>query len=201
LNKVRNGELTPMFFGSAMTNFGVQSFLEKFLELSPSPQPRLLKNGDILSPDDPDFTAFIFKIQANMNPAHRDRISFMRICSGIFTKGLTVYHLQSGKPVKLAQPQQFLAQERSIVEEAYPGDIIGVFDPGIFQIGDTLCNEKNKFNLKTFPIFPPEIFARIQPKDSMKRKQFEKGITQLAQEGAIQVFQQKTLVWKAMWLV
>jgi len=193
LAKVKRGELTPMFFGSAMTNFGVQSFLEKFLELSPEPQPRLLKNGDVLTPEDPDFTAFIFKIQANMNPAHRDRISFMRICSGVFSKGMMVYHLQSNKLVKLSQPQQFLAQERSIVEEAYPGDIIGVFDPGIFQIGDTLCNEKHKIQFEDFPIFPPEIFARIQPKDSMKRKQFEKGITQLAQEGAIQVFQQRNI--------
>lgn len=193
LEKVNRGELTPMFFGSAMTNFGVRSFLEKFLTLSPEPQPRLLKSGELLLPENENFSAFIFKIQANMNPAHRDRISFMRICSGTFTKGMTVYHLQGGKPVKLAQPQQFLAQERSIVEEAYPGDIIGVFDPGIFSIGDTICSEKNKLQFEDFPVFPPEIFARVQPKDSMKRKQFEKGITQLAQEGAIQVFQQKNI--------
>ena len=128
-----------------------------------------------------------------MNPAHRDRIAFMRICSGVFKKGMTVYHMQGGKPVKLAQPQQFLAQERTIVEEAYPGDIIGIFDPGIFGIGDSLSDEKLKIQFEDFPVFPPEIFARVQPKDSLKRKQFEKGIVQLAQEGAIQVFRQKDL--------
>lgn len=191
--KVNSGELTPMFFGSAMTNFGVRSFLEKFLELSPMPQPRILQNGDLLSPDNELFSAFVFKIQANMNPAHRDRIAFMRICSGVFKKGMTVYHMQGGKPVKLAQPQQFLAQERTIVEEAYPGDIIGIFDQGIFGIGDSLSDEKLKIQFEDFPVFPPEIFARVQPKDSLKRKQFEKGIVQLAQEGAIQVFRQKDL--------
>lgn len=189
LQKVLAGELTPMFFGSAMTNFGVQSFLDKFLEFSPAPQPRILKDG-ILEPENPEFAGFIFKIQANMNPAHRDRIAFMRICSGKFEKGESLYHLQSDKMIKLAQPQQFLAQERTIVEDAYPGDIIGVFDPGIFSIGDTICSEKNKVQFEDFPVFPPEQFARVQPKDTMKRKQFVKGMTQLAQEGAIQVFRQ-----------
>lgn len=193
LAKVNAGELTPMFFGSAMTNFGVQAFLEKFLELSPLPQPRMLQDGGIILPDNENFSAFIFKIQANMNPAHRDRIAFMRICSGVFTKGMTVYHKQSGKLVKLAQPQQFLAQERRIVEEAYPGDIIGVFDTGIFGIGDSLSSGGLKLQFEDFPVFSPEIFARIQPKDSLKRKQFEKGIMQLSQEGAIQVFRQKGL--------
>ncbi|MEG0797560.1 MAG: peptide chain release factor 3 [Acidaminococcaceae bacterium] len=188
--KVNNGQLTPMFFGSAMTNFGVRGFLEKFLELSPMPQPRLLQNGDQLNPSNEAFSAFIFKIQANMNPAHRDRISFMRICSGVFDKGMSVYHLQAKKMIKLTQPQQFLAQERTIVEKAYPGDIIGVFDPGIFSIGDTITDPQLKIQFEDFPVFPPEIFARVQPKDSMKRKQFVKGITQLAQEGAIQVFVQ-----------
>lgn len=193
LQKVLDGELTPMFFGSAMTNFGVRPFLEKFLELSPAPQPRKLKDGGVVMPDDENFSAFIFKIQANMNPAHRDRISFMRICSGKFEKGMTVWHLQGNHPVKLSQPQQFMAQERTTVETAYPGDIIGVFDPGIFTIGDTLTSEKNKIQFEDFPIFPPEIFAKVQPKDSLKRKQFEKGIVQLAQEGAIQVFRQKNI--------
>lgn len=128
-----------------------------------------------------------------MNPAHRDRISFMRICSGVFDKGMSVYHVQGKKTVKLSQPQHFLAQERTIVEKAYPGDIIGVFDPGIFGIGDTICSENMKIQFEDFPVFPPEIFARVQPKDLMKRKQFEKGINQLAQEGAIQVFKQKDI--------
>ena len=191
LEKVKEGELTPMFFGSAMTNFGVQAFLEKFLELSPKPQPRILQDGTMIMPDNENFSAFVFKIQANMNPAHRDRISFMRICSGVFDKGMSVYHKQSGKLVKLAQPQQFLAQERTIVEKAYPGDIIGVFDPGIFGIGDSLSDNSLKLQFEDFPVFPPEIFARVQPKDSLKRKQFEKGIIQLSQEGAIQVFKQE----------
>lgn len=191
--KVNNGKLTPMFFGSAMTNFGVRAFLEKFLELSPQPQPRLLQDGGLLEPSNPEFSAFIFKIQANMNPAHRDRIAFMRICSGMFDRGMSVFHQQSNKLVKLSQPQQFLAQERTIVEKAYPGDIIGVFDPGVFGIGDTICSDKLKIQFEDVPVFPPEIFARVQPKDSMKRKQFVKGITQLAQEGAIQVFEQRDI--------
>ncbi|MBQ0067999.1 MAG: peptide chain release factor 3 [Phascolarctobacterium sp.] len=191
MDKVTAGELTPMFFGSAMTNFGVQGFLEKFLELSPMPQARQLQDGTMLNADNEAFSAFVFKIQANMNPAHRDRISFMRICSGTFDKGMTVYHAQSDKPVKLAQPQQFLAQERTIVEKAYPGDIIGVFDPGVFGIGDSLSDNSLKVKFEDFPVFPPEIFARIQPKDSLKRKQFEKGVLQLSQEGAIQVFKQQ----------
>ena len=159
MEKVNAGELTPMFFGSAMTNFGVQSFLEKFLELSPKPQPRMLQDGTMIEPSNENFSAFVFKIQANMNPAHRDRISFMRICSGVFEKGMSVYHKQSGKMVKLAQPQQFLAQERTIVEKAYPGDIIGVFDPGIFGIGDSLSDVSQKLQFEDFPVFPPEIFA------------------------------------------
>ena len=191
LPQVLAGNLTPMFFGSAMTNFGVQEFLERFLKLSPAPQPRQLQNGELIQPDNPAFSAFVFKIQANMNPAHRDRISFMRICSGVFEKGMQVYHYESGKPIKLAQPQQFLAQERTIVETAYPGDIIGVFDTGTLGIGDSLSDQSLKVKFEDFPVFPPEIFARVQPKDSLKRKQFEKGILQLSQEGAIQVFQQK----------
>ena len=191
LNKVNSGELTPMFFGSAMTNFGVQSFLEKYLELSPKPQPRQLNNGELLEPTEEKFSAFIFKVQANMNPAYRDRIAFMRICSGKFSKGMEVYHAEQNKIIKLTQPQQFLAQERAIITEAYPGDVIGVFDPGIFGIGDTISDPTLKLKFENFPVFPPEIFARVAPKDSLKRKQFVKGITQLSQEGAIQVYEQK----------
>ncbi|WP_371370692.1 peptide chain release factor 3 [Sporomusa aerivorans] len=189
LEKVARGELTPMFFGSAMTNFGVRLFLEDFLELAPPPMPRASSEG-LITPEADMFSAFVFKIQANMNPAHRDRLAFMRICSGKFERGMTVYHAQSGKPIKLAQPQQFLAQERTIIEEAYPGDIVGLFDPGIFGIGDTLCQEGSVFTFQDFPVFPPEQFARVQAKDTMKRKQFVKGMTQLTQEGAVQVFRQ-----------
>ena len=189
LDKVARGELTPMFFGSAMTNFGVQNFLEEYLKLAPEPVGRNSSAG-LIAPDDEKFSAFVFKIQANMNPAHRDRLAFIRICSGKFERGMNVYHNRSGKPIKLAQPQQFLAQDRQIVDEAYPGDIVGLFDPGIFGIGDTLCDPSHKFSYEDFPVFPPEKFARVQAKDTMKRKQFVKGVEQLTQEGAIQLFQQ-----------
>jgi peptide chain release factor 3 len=189
LKRVRAGELTPMFFGSAITNFGVEPFLKDFLRMTTVPTARTSDEGEIY-PEDEKFSAFIFKIQANMNPAHRDRIAFMRICSGKFEKGMEVFHVQEGKMVKLAQPQQFLAQERAIIEEAYPGDIIGVFDPGIFNIGDTLCEGQPYFKFEGIPVFPPEHFARVHTIDSMKRKQFIKGISQLAEEGAIQVFKQ-----------
>lgn len=189
LERVRRGELTPMFFGSAMTNFGVKPFLEKFLELAPSPAPRQALE-ETVEPNNEDFSAFVFKIQANMNPNHHDRIVFMRICSGKFEKGMNVLHRQSGKTIRLSQPQQFMATERTIIDEAYPGDIIGVFDAGTMGVGDTLCATSHKVTFGDFPVFPPEFFARISPKDSMKRKQFIKGMTQLAQEGAVQIFEQ-----------
>jgi len=187
-NAVLTGELTPIFFGSAMTNFGVQVFLEEFLNLTTPPTSRTSDIGEI-EPESDNFSGFIFKIQANMNPTHRDRIAFLRICSGKFEKGMNVNHVQQGKQIKLAQPQQFLAQDREIIDEAYAGDIIGVFDPGIFNIGDTLCTG-NMFKFQGIPIFAPEHFARVYTKNSMKRKQFIKGIDQLSEEGAIQVFMQ-----------
>ncbi len=187
--KIDAGELTPLFFGSAMTNFGVQNFLEEFLRLAPPPAAHNSSKG-IIEPNTENFSAFVFKIQANMNPAHRDRLAFIRICSGKFTRGMSVRHERSGKTVKLAEPQQFLAQNRQIVEEAYPGDIVGLFDPGIFGIGDTLTSENDKFTFADFPVFPPEKFARIRAKDTMKHKQFIKGVTELTQEGAIQLFTQ-----------
>ncbi|KUO76193.1 MAG: peptide chain release factor 3 [Clostridia bacterium BRH_c25] len=187
--KVLKGELTPVFFGSAMTNFGVQVFLEEFLDLTTPPLSRNADIGEIDAESD-RFSGFIFKIQANMNPTHRDRIAFLRICSGKFTKGMEVSHVQAGKMIKLSQPQQFLAQDREIVEEAYAGDIIGVFDPGIFKIGDTLC-QGSPFRFEGIPVFAPEHFARVYIKNSMKRKQFMKGIEQISEEGAIQIFQQQ----------
>ena len=189
LEKVKTGELTGVFFGSALTNFGVEPFLEHFLEMTTAPLARNSSAGEI-DPFEDNFSAFVFKIQANMNKAHRDRIAFMRICSGKFTKGEDVFHMQGGKKLKLAQPQQFMAQDREIVEEAYAGDIIGVFDPGIFSIGDTLCAPSKKFKFEGIPTFAPEHFARVRPVDTMKRKQFVKGVTQIAQEGAIQVFRE-----------
>lgn len=190
IDKVLNGKLTPMFFGSAMNNFGVQPFLEKFLEITAPPTPRESDSG-IIDPESSDFSGFIFKIQANMNPAHRDRIAFMRICSGKFEKGMTVKLARTGKDLKLAQPQQFMAQERESVEEAYAGDIIGLFDPGVFALGDTVYTGR-KIAFAGIPVFAPEHFARIKPVDTMKRKQFLKGITQLAQEGAIQIFKDRS---------
>lgn len=188
LNDVLKGQLTPIFFGSAMTNFGVEPFLKEFLKLSPCPGIQEFDER-VIEPDADEFSGFVFKIQANINPNHRDRIAFIRICSGTFKRGMEVIHSGSGKPVRLSQPQQFMAQERDIVEEAFPGDIIGLFDPGIFRIGDTLSSKGN-LTFSGIPSFPAEHFARVAAKDTMKRKQFLKGITQLAQEGAIQVFKE-----------
>ncbi len=189
MDNVRKGALTPVFFGSALTNFGVKNFLESFLDMSEPPLKRESDKG-IIDPYTEPFSAFVFKIQANMNKAHRDRIAFMRIVSGEFDAGMEAYHVQSGKNIKLAQPTQIMAQERKIVEKAYAGDIIGIFDPGVFAIGDTLCTSKEKFKYAGIPTFAPEHFARVRQMDTMKRKQFVKGITQIAREGAVQVFQE-----------
>ena len=189
LEAVRDGKLTPVFFGSALTNFGVEPFLEQFLKLTTSPLSRETVSEKV-DPMSEDFSAFVFKIQANMNKAHRDRIAFMRICSGKFEKNMEVFHVQGNKKMRLSQPQQIMAQEREIVEEAYAGDIIGVFDPGIFSIGDTICSANHKVQFKGIPTFAPEHFMRVRQKDTMKRKQFIKGTSQIAQEGAIQIFQE-----------
>ena len=187
LKAVQEGRLSPVFFGSALTNFGVEPFLERFLELTPPPLPRYA-GGQEINPYDDSFSAFVFKIQANMNKAHRDRITFLRICSGKFERDMEVLHVQGNKKMRLSQPQQIMAQEREIINEAYAGDIIGVFDPGIFSIGDTVCSPDKRFEFEGIPTFAPEHFARVRHKDTMKRKQFVKGTTQIAQEGAIQIF-------------
>ena len=185
--EVRKGNLSPVFFGSALTNFGVEPFLEAFLKLTPPPLSRAADCG-IVDAFSPDFSAFVFKIQANMNKAHRDRLAFMRICSGKFQRDTEYFHMQGGRKMRLSQPQQLMAAEREIVEEAYAGDVIGVFDPGIFSIGDTITVPGNKFLYSGIPTFAPEHFCRVSAKDSMKRKQFVKGTEQIAQEGAIQIF-------------
>ena len=187
LEAVQKGTLSPVFFGSALTNFGVEPFLEGFLRMTTLPLPRVSDSGevDVFSPD---FSAFVFKIQANMNKAHRDRLAFMRICSGRFERDAEYYHVQSGKKMRLSQPQQMMAAEREIIDEAYAGDIIGVFDPGLFSIGDTITVPGKKFRFSGIPTFEPEHFMRVSPKDTMKRKQFIKGTEQIAQEGAIQIF-------------
>ena len=187
--QVSRGNMTPVFFGSALTNFGVETFLEHFLKMTTSPLPRMSDQGEI-DPMSDDFSAFVFKIQANMNKAHRDRIAFMRICSGKFDASQEVYHVQGDKKMRLLQPQQMMAESRHVVEEAFAGDIIGVFDPGIFSIGDTICAPGKKFAFEGIPTFAPEHFARVRQIDTMKRKQFVKGINQIAQEGAIQIFQE-----------
>jgi peptide chain release factor 3 len=189
IDEVRKGKLTPVFFGSALTNFGVEIFLQNFLKMATTPLPRV-SNGESIDPVENDFSAFVFKIQANMNKAHRDRIAFMRICSGKFDAGEEVKHVQGGKVMRLSQPQQIMADERKILSEAYAGDIIGVFDPGIFSIGDTVCAPKNNICYEGIPTFAPEHFARVRQIDTMKRKQFIKGVNQIAQEGAIQIFQE-----------
>ena len=190
LDMVRAGELTPVFFGSALTNFGVEVFLQHFLKMAMNPSGRKTASGDVVDPTTNDFSAFVFKIQANMNKAHRDRIAFMRICSGKYDATMNVKHVQSGREMRLSQPQQIMADERKILTEAYAGDIIGVFDPGIFSIGDTICAPKENVRYEGIPTFAPEHFARVRQMDTMKRKQFVKGITQIAQEGAIQIFQE-----------
>ena len=187
---VGKGELSPVFFGSALTNFGVETFLQHFLNMTTSPLPRKSDRGEIDPMQEKEFSAFVFKIQANMNKAHRDRIAFMRICSGEFEAGMEVFHVQGGKKVRLSQPQQMMASERKMIEKAYGGDIIGIFDPGIFSIGDTLTSSADKFAYEGIPTFAPEHFARVRQVDTMKRKQFVKGINQIAQEGAIQIFQE-----------
>ena len=187
MDEVRAGRLSPVFFGSALTNFGVEPFLEEFLRMTPPPLSREADCG-VIDAFDPGFSAFVFKIQANMNKAHRDRLAFMRICSGKFERDQEYFHVQGNKKMRLSQPQQLMAQEREIVEEAYAGDIIGVFDPGIFSIGDTVCMPGQKFRFAGIPTFAPEHFSRVSPKDTMKRKQFIKGTEQIAQEGAIQIF-------------
>ncbi|MCQ2498227.1 MAG: peptide chain release factor 3 [Lachnospiraceae bacterium] len=189
ITEVQNGKLTPVFFGSALTNFGVEFFLQHFLEMTTTPLPRKADTG-VISPTENDFSAFVFKIQANMNKAHRDRIAFMRICSGRYDAQMEVRHVQGNKVMRLSQPQQIMADERKILDEAYAGDIIGVFDPGVFSIGDTICIPKDKFTYEGIPTFAPEHFARVRQIDTMKRKQFVKGIEQIAQEGAIQIFRE-----------
>ncbi len=184
--KFSQGKLTPVYFGSAINKFGVQTFLDEFLQLAPAPRAHMSSIGPIDNVKTA-FSGFIFKIQANMNPAHRDRIAFLRVCSGKFERGMSVNHVRSGKRIRLAQPLQFLAQDRDIIEEAYPGDIIGLHDTGNFRIGDTLCAEGN-FVFEPLPQFPPEHFARVTNLNALKSKQFQKGVTQLVEEGTIQAF-------------
>lgn len=186
--RVAKGELTPVFFGSALTNFGVQTFLETFLQFAPGPQARLTSEEAEIEPKQEEFTGFIFKIQANMNPAHRDRIAFVRIVSGAFNRGMTVKVPRINRSFKLTQTTQFLADDRETVNEAVAGDIIGLHDTGNYQIGDTIIGGKSNFEFAALPQFTPELFVRVTAKNVMKSKHFHKGILQLVQEGAIQYY-------------
>ena len=191
LDDVTVGKLSPVFFGSALTNFGVEPFLKEFLRLAPSPRAYIDQETEQpVEPTSPDFSGFVFKIQANMDKNHRDRIAFVRICTGKFERGMEAFHVQGGKKLKLATGTSMMADDRAIVDEAYAGDIVGLFDPGIFSIGDTVCAGKTHVRYPAIPTFAPEIFARITQVNTLKRKQFVKGMEELAQEGAIQIFRE-----------
>lgn len=181
------GKQTPVFFGSAINNFGVQEMLDSFVELAPHPKPRATTSREV-SPFESGFSAVAFKIQANMDPAHRDRIAFMRICSGKFKRGMKVRHHRIGKDVQIANATIFMAQDRTGVEEAYPGDIIGVHNHGTIKIGDTFTSSKEELKFTGIPNFAPEHFRRVILKDPLKSKQLDKGLHQLAEEGAVQLF-------------
>lgn len=184
------GEVTPVFFASALTNFGIESFLDAFVDLAPCPGARPADGDDgtelTVDPIESPFSAYVFKLQANMNPKHRDSTAFLRICSGRFERDMVVKHHRLDREVRLSRPHSLVAQARSTVDDAYPGDIIGIVNPGLFAIGDTI-SQTGGFNFKPLPQFQPEIFARIRPADVGKRKAFDKGLWQMAQEGTVQI--------------
>ncbi len=182
---VGRGLLTPVFFGSALSNFGVEPFLRSFLTIAPSPVGR--PSGDEMIEPGEEFSGFVFKIQANMDPQHRDRIAFMRVVSGKFEKDMEVVHTRTGKKLRLTRPQRLFAQDRETVEEAYPGDIVGLTNPGAFRLGDTLSID-GKIKFHEVPHFVPEAFAVLQNHDVSRLKQFEKGVQQLAEEGLVDIF-------------
>jgi peptide chain release factor 3 len=186
LERFLAGQLSPVFFGSAMTNFGIEPFLDRFVELAPPPQPRQSSEG-MIEPESPTFSGFVFKIQANMDANHRDRVAFVRVSSGRFSRGMEVNHVRTGRPLTMSRTMQFLAQERIPIDEAYAGDILGVWDGGSLRIGDTLA-ERRSFEFEGVPRFSPEHFVQVTLKDPMKRKQLKKGLQQLSEEGAVQLF-------------
>ncbi|HBP45990.1 MAG TPA: peptide chain release factor 3, partial [Flavobacteriales bacterium] len=180
------GQLAPVFFGSAVNNFGIQEMLDTFIDIAPDPQPRSTDVREI-KPTESQFTGFIFKIHANIDPRHRDRIAFMRICSGKFQRNTFYQHTRLSKKMKFANPATFLAQDKNLVEEAWAGDVVGLYDTGTFKIGDTLT-EGEKMVFRGIPSFSPEIFKELVNKDPMKSKQLAKGIQQLTEEGVAQLF-------------
>lgn len=180
------GQLTPVFFGSALTNFGVEPFLNGFLDLAPPPGPRMSSEGPV-QPTEEKFSGFVFKIQANMDPQHRDRMAFLRIVSGRFEKDMMVYHARLDRKIRMTRPHRLFGRDRETIEEAYPGDVVGLVNPGLFAIGDTLCAGTSRF-FDAIPQFPPECFGVLRSQDLTKQKQFQKGLQQLEEEGVMQVF-------------
>jgi bacterial peptide chain release factor 3 (bRF-3) len=187
-NAYLQGKLAPVFFGSAVNNFGIKDLLDTFIEIAPSPKPRMTDVREVVAEED-KFTGFIFKIHANIDPRHRDRIAFLRICSGRFERNTFYLHVRSDKKMRFSNPYTFLAREKNVVEDAYPGDVVGLFDTGNFKIGDTLT-EGEKLMYQGIPSFSPEIFKELVNNDPMKSKQLEKGINQLTDEGVAQLFTQ-----------
>ncbi|MGH7738890.1 MAG: peptide chain release factor 3, partial [bacterium] len=185
-----SGRVTPVFFASALTNFGVEPFFDAFVEMAPPPSERVADADDgeeiLVDPVTDSFSAYVFKLQANMNPKHRDSTAFLRICSGRFERDLVVNHHRLGKDLRLSRPHTMLASDRNTLDLAYPGDIVGVINPGVFAIGDTI-SLKGGFHFKPLPSFQPEIFSRVRPKDVLKRKPFDKGVQQMTDEGAVQM--------------
>jgi peptide chain release factor 3 len=186
LDAIHAGYMTPVFFGSAMTNFGVELFLHYFLEYALQPGNRNSNIGSI-EPSYPEFSGFVFKLQANMDPKHRDRVAFIRVCTGKFEKDMVVSHARTGKTVRLSRPQKLFAQDRESIEEAYPGDVIGLNNPGVFAIGDTIYTGGKKLEYEGIPCFSPELFAFLRNPNPSKFKQFQKGVTELREEGAVQI--------------
>ncbi len=186
---ILSGELTPVFFGSAMTNFGVRPFLDNFLELSQGPVARNSFDGPIV-PTRESFSGFVFKLQANMDPKHRDRVAFVRVCSGRFKKDMTVQHARTGKQIRLSRPQKIFGQDRSVVDDAYPGDVIGLNNPGMFSIGDTLFIGP-RVEFEGIPCFSPEIFSWLRNPNPSAFKNFRKGVNELREEGAVQILYDK----------
>ncbi len=186
VERYRSGRSAPVFFGSAFNNFGVKEVLDTFTRIAPSPAPRPTDKG-LIAPDDPEFSGFVFKIHANLDPNHRDRIAFLRVCSGRFQRNTYYHHVRLDKELRFSTPTTFLAAQKTIVEEAWPGDVIGLFDTGNFKIGDTLTDGAD-FNFRGIPAFSPEMFREVINKDPMRSKQLEKGLRQLTDEGVAQLF-------------
>ncbi len=183
-----NGELAPVFFGSAVNNFGVKELLDTFVEIAPTPRPRPSTAGDI-SPEDEKFSGFVFKIHANLDPKHRDRLAFLRVCSGRFERNTFFHHVRNNKKIRFSNPYTFLARDKEVIDYAYPGDVIGLYDAGNFKIGDTLTEGEN-FQFTGIPSFSPEMFRELINEDPMKTKQLDKGVSQLMDEGVAQLFSQ-----------